>query len=121
MQILDNTCHPDARIEKHRAGDLYDLIACKYETVKAAGEWNKVLIRINDGHLEHWLNGVKVVETQLWTEQWNALVAKSKFPGISADFGKSRRGHISLQDHGNKVWFRNIKIRDIGKGKMASK
>jgi cytochrome c len=121
MQILDNTCHADARIEKHRAGDLYDLIACKYETVKPAGEWNKVIIRINDGHLEHWLNGAKVVETQLWTKQWDTLVAKSKFPGISADFGKSRNGHISLQDHGNKVWFRNIKIRDLGKNKMVSR
>jgi cytochrome c len=122
MQVLDNTCHPDSRFEKHRAGDLYDLISCKYETVKPAGEWNKVLIRIENGHLEQWLNGYKVVETQLWTKEWDALVAKSKFPGISKDFGTARRGHISLQDHGDKVWFKNIKIRALnGKNSLAQK
>jgi cytochrome c len=121
MQILDNTCHPDGRIVKHRAGDLYDLISCKYETVKPAGEWNKIRIIMNNGHLEHWLNGVKVVETQLWTKEWDALVAKSKFPNMSKDFGTARRGRISLQDHGDKVWFKNIKIRDLGSGKVASR
>ena len=113
MQVLDNSCHSDGRIEKHRAGDLYDLIKCKYETVKTAGEWNKIMIRINNGHLEHWLNGTKVVDTQLWTKDWDALVAKSKFPGLSKDFGKAKSGHISLQDHGNKVWFKNVKIRPL--------
>jgi cytochrome c len=121
MQILDNTCHSDGRIVKHRAGDLYDLIACKYETVRPSGEWNRIRIVMNNGHLEHWLNGVKVVETQLWTKEWDALVAKSKFPKESKDFGIARRGRISLQDHGDKVWFKNIKIRDLGGGKLVSK
>jgi hypothetical protein len=63
---------------------------------------------------------VKVVETQLWTTQWNELVAKSKFADYKG-FGTAHRGRISLQDHGDKVWFKNIKIRDLGGSKMASR
>jgi cytochrome c len=121
MQVLDNSCHPDSRIEKHRAGDLYDLIKSKYETVKPAGEWNRAILKINNGHLEHWLNGMKVVETTLWTKEWNDLVAKSKFPGLSKDFGTARKGHIALQDHGDKVWFKNIKIRPLPSKDVASR
>ncbi len=113
MQILDNACHPDARIDKHRAGDLYDLIACKYETVKPAGEWNKVRIIAKDGKVEHWLNGRKVVATELWTREWNRLVADSKFKEMP-DFAKAKKGRIVLQDHRDaRVAFRNIKIREL--------
>lgn len=113
MQILDNTCHPDGRIEKHRAGDLYDLIACKNESVKPAGNWNKVRIIARDGKVQHWLNGRKVVETEFWTNDWNRMIAKSKFKDMP-DFAKARKGHIVLQDHNDaKVWFRNIKIREL--------
>jgi cytochrome c len=121
MQVLDNACHPDARIEKHRAGDLYDLIKCKYETVKTAGEWNRAVLKVDNGHVEHWLNGVKVVDYQLGTKEWDALVAKSKFPGLSKDFGTARKGHIALQDHGDKVWYKNIKIRPLPSKNVASK
>lgn len=110
MQVLDNSCHPDAKIEKHRAGDLYDLIACKYETVLPSGSWNQVRILIKDGHLEQWLNGRKVVETQMWDDNWFDMIANSKFKDMPG-FGRSQEGHISLQDHGDPVWFRNIKIR----------
>ncbi|MEL6631961.1 MAG: family 16 glycoside hydrolase [Bacteroidota bacterium] len=112
MQILDNTCHPDGQIEKHRAGDLYDLIECKFVSVKAAGNWNKVRVIIKDGHLEHWLNGQKVVETELFTDEWKEMVASSKFVEMPG-FGTYRKGHIALQDHGDRVWFRNIKIREL--------
>jgi len=91
MQILDNACHPDARIETHRAGDLYDMIACKYETVKAANEWNQVRLIINNGKAEHWLNGKKLVEYEMFTEEWTKMIANSKFKDMP-DFGKSRKG-----------------------------
>lgn len=110
MQVLDNTCHPDAKIEKHRAGDLYDLIKCKKETVKPAGQWNQARIVSNKSKYEFWLNGTKVVEFTMHTPEWDAMVAASKFKTMP-DFGKATKGHIALQDHGDKVWYRNIKIK----------
>jgi hypothetical protein len=112
MQILDNTCHPDAKIHTHRAGDLYDLIACSSEPVKPAGEWNQVRIISNAGKYEFWLNGTRVVSFTMHTPEWNQLVEKSKFKEFP-DFGKARKGHLALQDHGDKVWFRNIKIKTL--------
>ena len=112
MQVLDNECHKDGKLITHRAGDLYDMIACKYETVKPAGEWNKVRIRIKNGHVEQWLNGYKVVEYQLWNDDWKNMVANSKFKDW-AGFGASKKGHISLQEHDDRVWYRNIKIKEL--------
>ena len=110
MQVLDNENHPDGKFPKHRAGALYDLIAPRVDATKPVGEWNAVRIVLRDGHLEHWLNGEKVVETQMWTPEWDALVAGSKFKDMP-DFGKARSGHLALQDHGDRVWYRNIRIR----------
>lgn len=112
MQIVDNVCHPDAKFEKHRAGDLYDLIKCSKETVKPAGQWNQAKIVSNKGSYEFWLNGTKVVSFKMQTPEWDALVAGSKFKAMP-DFGKTVKGHIALQDHGDKVWFRNIKIKEL--------
>ena len=112
MQVLDDAAHADGDIEKHRAGDLYDLISCSEVTVRAPGEWNEVRIVLNNGHLEQWLNGTKVVETEMWTEEWDAMVAGSKFNEMPG-FGKARSGHLALQDHGDKVWYRNIKVRAL--------
>jgi cytochrome c len=112
MQVLDNACHPDSRFETHRAGDLYDMIACTYTTVRPAGEWNKVRIIKNKGHVEHWLNGVRVVEFDMYTDEWNQMISESKFKGMKG-FGQAIQGKISLQDHGDRVWYRNIRIKRL--------
>lgn len=112
MQVLDNTCHPDSKYPKHRAGDLYDLIACKYETVKVAGEWNHVRLVSKGGKVEHWLNNRKLVEFQMHDSAWDKLVAGSKFKDMP-DFGKATKGKIALQDHGDPIWYKNIKIRKL--------
>ncbi|WP_207535969.1 3-keto-disaccharide hydrolase [Desertivirga arenae] len=112
MQVLDNEGHPDAKIHKHRAGDLYDLIPSSKETVKPVGEWNKAEIISKGGKLEFYLNGTKVVSTTLWDEKWNGMIAGSKFASMPG-FGTFKSGKIALQDHGDEVWYRNIMIRRL--------
>lgn len=112
MQVLDNKCHPDAKIPKHRAGDLYDLISSSKETVKPALEWNLAEIKCVNGKLEFFLNGENVVTTQLWDDAWKKMVAGSKFVKMP-DFGTYKKGRIALQDHGNNVWYRNVRIKRL--------
>jgi len=112
MQILDNKCHPDAEIESHRAGDLYDMIETSVVNVKPAGEWNSILIKTNNGDVTFSQNGENVVSFVMHTPEWDQMVEESKFKDMPA-FGKARRGRIGLQDHGDLVWFRNIKIRSL--------
>ena len=112
MQVLDNDGHPDGKIHKHRAGDLYDLIASSSEPVHAVGEWNDAEIKLNHGKLDFYLNGVHTVSTTMWDANWDALVKGSKFAKMPG-FAKSKSGHVDLQYHGFDVWFRNIKIRKL--------
>lgn len=112
MQVLDNNGHPDAKINKHRAGDLYDLIASKTEPVKPVGEWNKAEIISNNGKLEFILNGKKTVSTTMWDANWDKMVAGSKFKTMPG-FAKFKSGKIALQDHGDGVWYRNIEIKKL--------
>lgn len=116
IQVLDNERHPDAKANPkfHQAGALYDLVQPTSDVCNPAGEWNKVLLKVdhnkNEGSVT--LNGTIIVEFPVHGDGWDALVANSKFKGWEG-FGKYQTGHIGLQDHGNKVWYRNIKIKEL--------
>jgi cytochrome c len=109
MQVLDNNCHPDAKFLSHRAGDLYDLQECKYITVRPPGQWNQVRLISKNGKIEHWLNNRCLVSYDFDSQDFRTMVAKSKFKDMPG-FAKVRKGHIALQDHGDPVWYRNIKL-----------
>ena len=114
VQVLDNVDASDNKIASHLAGSLYDMIAADPKTVKPAGSWNTIVIKVKDGVVTHTQNGVKVLTYTMWTPEWDAMVAKSKFktfPGFTE--GIAKEGYIGLQDHGYPIWFRNIKIREL--------
>ena len=114
IQVLDNWYAGDNKLTNHLAGSLYDMLPALPQNAKPAGEWNNIVIRVENGKVIHTQNGVKVVEYELWTPEWYDLVSKSKFkdwPGFKE--GPAKEGYIGLQDHGNDCWFRNIKIREL--------
>jgi hypothetical protein len=111
MQVLDDVKAEDNKKANHLAGSLYDMIA-PLHPAKPAGQWNAVTIRKLNGHLTFWLNGQKVVEVQIGSPAWNALIQKSKFKTWKS-FAAYATGHIALQDHGAIVAFRNIKIKKL--------
>ena len=112
MQVLDNTAHPDRMRKVTSAGALYDLIAPKNEVVKPLGQFNQVKIISKDNHIEHWLNGQKLLEYEYGSEEMKTLIGQSKFKDMPY-FAKAGSGRIGLQgDHG-EVWYKNIRIRKL--------
>jgi hypothetical protein len=121
-QLLDDDKHPDAKKGKdgdRKCGALYDLIAPKEAAAKPIGEWNDARLVVEGNHVEHWLNGKKVVEFERGGEVLKKLIADSKYKTI-AGFGETAKGHLLLQDHFNEVWYRSIKLRKLPGTKTAS-
>lgn len=115
MQILDDDRHPDAKegVNGNRtAGSLYDLIAPSTHAARPIGEWNQARLVVRGTHVEHWLNGQRIVQFDIGSPEMKGLIAKSKYKDIKG-FGDATSGHILLQDHGDEVWFRNLKVRPL--------
>ena len=120
MQILDDKALRYRVLDRtHKSGANYALDAPAVDNVKPVGEWNSVHLVVNGAHVEHWQNGDKVVEYELWTPEWKEAVSKTKFAEWPS-YGMNKKGHIVLQDHGAGVWFRNIKIKRINQEEKAS-
>lgn len=111
-QVLDDDRHPDGRSPLTSAGANYGLHPTIPGVVRPVGEWNEARIVVQGDQVQHWLNGTLVVEYELGSSEWQALVDGSKFSQWAA-YGQAPRGHIGLQDHGDPVWYRNIKVRVI--------
>jgi len=112
MQVLDNAKHKDGLEPKTSAGSNYALHAPSRDVTRPVGQYNAVRLVVKGTHIEHWLNDVKIVAYEIGSPEWEALVAQSKFASLP-QYGRNRRGHIVLQDHGDKVWYRNIRIRPL--------
>lgn len=112
MQVLDDEGHPDGQSRLTAAGSAYGMYPAPEGIVKPAGEWNSVRLIVDGAHVEHWLNGQRVVEYVLWTPEWERRVKASKF-AVWPEYGRAQRGYIGLQDHGDRVSYRNIRVREL--------
>ncbi|MDX1953841.1 MAG: DUF1080 domain-containing protein [Verrucomicrobiota bacterium] len=114
MQVLDDDKHPDGKNPKTSSGSLYAMVAPNGEkSLKPVGQWNSAKLLIKDNHVEHWLNGKKVVEYKWGSDEMKEWIKNSKFKDMT-DFAKSTNGgHIAFQHHGEEVWYRNIRIRKL--------
>ncbi|MEZ6095187.1 MAG: DUF1080 domain-containing protein [Pirellulaceae bacterium] len=109
-QILDDDVHADGKNPLTSAASIYALYAPEGKELKAVGEWNSSKIVLNGSHVEHWLNGKLVAKSEINGDDWNERKEKSKFKTWEK-FGANKKGHIAFQDHGNVVYFRDIKIK----------
>lgn len=112
MQVLDDAGHADGLVPATRAGANYGLHPPEAAVVKPALAWNTVRIIAHGPHVACWLNGVQVVAYELWSSDWEARVAASKFAAYPR-YGRNRAGHLALQDHGDRVWYRDLKVRPL--------
>lgn len=111
FQLIDNA-YSEPLKPVQLAGANYDLHPPSRDVTKAVGSWNEARLLVRGAHVEHWLNGVKVVDYDLWTDDWEQRVRKSKFKEYPR-YARARRGHIGLQEHDSRVAFRNIRIREL--------
>lgn len=111
IQILDDIHFPDT-VSIRSAGSLYDLIKPVNKVLMPIGQYNKARIIVQDGHVEHWLNGALVLQFDVGSDTLNAILAESKFKD-NPEYGTDKEGHIMFQHHGQKVYFKNIKVREI--------
>jgi Domain of Unknown Function (DUF1080) len=112
FQLIDDIGYPDKLQDKQLSGANYDMHAPSANVTKPAGEYNHTKIIINNGHVEHWINGTKVVDYQLWTPEWEELKKNSKWKDVKT-YGMTKKGHIALQDHGGGVAFKNVKLKPL--------
>ena len=109
--MIDDLRHPDAKIGPHRqTGAFYDVLQAANRPLRPAGEFNQSRVIVSGNHVEHWLNGTKILEYELGSPALAAAIAKSKFKDV-ARFGKPQNAHLLLQDHGDAVCYRNIMVR----------
>ncbi len=111
-QLIDDKGYPGKLETWQITGANYAMDAPMLDATKPAGEWNLTVIIVNKGHVEHWLNGKKVVAYDLWTDAWKQHKETGKWKDVKG-YGLSKKGHIALQDHGGEAWFKNIKIREL--------
>ena len=111
-QLLDDAGHPNGTKPKTSAASLYDVLAPGEKQLAPVGEFNRSRIVARGSRIEHWLNGVRVIKTELGSEAWKEAIAASKFAGM-ASFFATGSGHIALQDHGDEVWFRDLRLREL--------
>ncbi|MDB5209864.1 MAG: hypothetical protein JWQ30_691 [Sediminibacterium sp.] len=111
-QLIDDKGYPAKLEDWQKTGANYAMDPPLLDATKPAGEWNHTVIKVFKGHVEHWLNGKKVVEYSLWSEAWIDHKSKGKWKDTPG-YGLARKGHLAIQDHGGEAWFKDIKIREL--------
>lgn len=112
FQVIDHQNWPDSLDQTQICGANYAMYPPKTKPFKPAGEWNRMMLVVNGNHVTHVLNGEEVVHYEKYSEEWNKLRNSGKWADYP-DYGKFDEGHISLQDHGTKVWYRNVKVKEL--------
>jgi hypothetical protein len=111
-QIIDDVNFPQKLEDWQKTGANYAMDPAPTAAPKPVGQWNTTRIVVNKGHVQHWLNGKKLLEYQMWTDEWKKKKTEGKWKDAPG-YGVSKKGHIGLQDHGSEAWFKNLKIKEL--------